>query len=108
MSLFQDEVRAMLAQVKAALEGDPDVAEHDALMTVAGVFGIEWVVAEDLEEPDPSLRSDWVELWTVDGQHGAGIWHKADDDQVQYVDGGAPKYIEWPFIRSINFPNRGG
>jgi hypothetical protein len=81
------------AEVKAALEGDSNDAEHDALDAVAGALGIDWISFEDKEvasdlavDPegvsteDPGLAlddpdNDIIDL--CDGtyvQRHAGVW----------------------------------
>jgi hypothetical protein len=45
------------AEVKAALEGDSNDAEHDALDAVAGALGIDWISFEDKE-----VASDLADL----------------------------------------------
>ena len=98
--LIPDELRE---EVKAALEGDSNDAEHDALVAVADTLGIRYEIDPDL------YNSDWVEIETVDAQSGEGVFNQATPDRVEYVnEAGEAKYIEWPFIRSLRFPNRGG
>jgi hypothetical protein len=38
---------ALAAEIKAALEGDSNDAEHDALVSVAEHLGIDWQPPED-------------------------------------------------------------
>lgn len=47
-----DDLDALKAEIKSALEGDSNDAEHDALAAVADHFGIEWTSFEDREEDD--------------------------------------------------------
>lgn len=44
------EVVDLIETVKAALEGDSNDAEHDALSDVAGFFGIDYTPFDDLAE----------------------------------------------------------
>ena len=48
MKLSLEEDLALRAEIKAALEGDSNDAEHDALVSVAGWLGIEWTSFDDI------------------------------------------------------------
>lgn len=45
-----DEIVALTREITSALEGDSNDAEHDALVSVAQFFGLEWTALEDQEE----------------------------------------------------------
>lgn len=42
--------RELREEIRAALEGDSNDAEHDALVSVAEAFGIKWTSHEDRED----------------------------------------------------------
>lgn len=43
---------SVLDEIKSALEGDSNDAEHDALVSAAGTFGIEYRNPDDVTEDD--------------------------------------------------------